>query len=119
MSEIELKQRLHELHDELEKASKLTTEERDVLGHLMTEMVEIAQAEEVPDASDDLQDRVERYAGDFENQHSLSPISWGPRIRRNLAPEPRRIKGNRLDPGHDCPSLLCVLRLTSGGGKAA
>lgn len=69
MSEIELKQRLHELHDELERASKLTTEERDVLGHLMTEMVEIAQAEEVPDAPDDLQDRVERYAGDFENQH--------------------------------------------------
>lgn len=70
MSDNELSNRLQDLHEELERASKLSTEERDVLGSLMTEMVEIAnEGEQASQQPDSLMDQLEEQVNEFENRH--------------------------------------------------
>ncbi|MCB1669283.1 MAG: DUF4404 family protein [Pseudomonadales bacterium] len=70
MSDNELRNRLQDLHEELERASKLSTEERDVLGSLMTEMVEIANEGELASQQpDSLMDQLEEQVNEFENRH--------------------------------------------------
>ena len=65
-----LKQQLKELHETLEDASHLSTSERDVLGHLMEEMVEIASSGSVEEQdAEGIVDQLEKQATDFETRH--------------------------------------------------
>lgn len=68
MANEELKHHAQMLHQQLE-SSKLTSEERDILSHLMTEILALLQdKEEEPDIST-LQDRLEEHSIRFENRH--------------------------------------------------
>jgi len=70
MSNEELKSRLDELHQELEKAGTLSLEERDMFGSLMADMVQIAQEESQPEEHDEtLREKLEHKASDFDVDH--------------------------------------------------
>ncbi len=70
MSNEDLKQHLAELHKTLEDAGHLSSSEKDVLGHLMEEMVEIAAGEPVKaEHADGVREQLERQATDFELKH--------------------------------------------------
>ena len=70
MSQDDLRDRLKELHQELEKASQLSNDERDVLGSLMKDMVEMASSDAaIQDRAGGLTDQLEQQANDFENRH--------------------------------------------------
>jgi hypothetical protein len=67
MTNEELKKHLDELHDELEKAHTMASEERDMFGLLMSEMVQIAQGEGQPDEhKETLRERLDIKASDFD-----------------------------------------------------
>ena len=70
MANEELKSHLSELQKQLE-SSKISARDRNLLGNLMSEMVEIANSEAPPDTHRPvrLQERLERYAGEFEQLH--------------------------------------------------
>ena len=70
MSNEELKSRLDELHQELEKASTLSLEEQDMFGSLMADMVQIAQDESQPEQHNEtLREKLEHQASDFDVDH--------------------------------------------------
>lgn len=75
MSNEELKARLEDLHQELEKAHKLSLEERDKFGSLMSDMVLIAQGEGSDKDHDTvghdatLREKLEHKASDFDVDH--------------------------------------------------
>jgi len=79
MQEDELSDRLRELHYELEEASHLSSDKKDVLGNLMKDIVVLASDEEGSSkAADDnpaekktgvIMRQLEKQANDFENQH--------------------------------------------------
>ncbi len=70
MTNEELQKRLDELHGELEKASTLGSEERDLFSRLMSDIVKIAQGEEPEDKpKETLRDQLEHKASDFESGH--------------------------------------------------
>mgnify|MGYP003675220995 FL=1 len=67
MTNEELKKHLDELHDELEKAHTMAPEERDMFGHLMSEMVQIAQGEgQSEEHKETLRERLDLKASDFD-----------------------------------------------------
>lgn len=68
MANEELKHHAQMLHKQLE-GSKLSPEERDILSHLMTEILALLRgSEEEPDIST-LQDKLEEHSIRFENRH--------------------------------------------------
>lgn len=70
MNNEELKRQVDELHKELEKAQTLAPEERDMFGHLMSEMVLIAQGQNKADTdSETLREKLEHKASDFDSSH--------------------------------------------------
>ncbi len=70
MTSEELQSQLDELHKELEKAKALAPEERDFLGHLMTEIVSISQGGLAPETpKESLRDQLEHKASEFETGH--------------------------------------------------
>jgi len=70
MAEQDLRNQLNQLHEELESAKNLPTEERDMLGHLMTDMVKIAQGDELPEEHHaTLRERLEQKESEFELDH--------------------------------------------------
>tara|TARA_B110000503_G_scaffold105749_1_gene157822 strand:- start:3203 stop:3472 length:270 start_codon:yes stop_codon:yes gene_type:complete len=70
MTNEELRAQLDELHKELEKANTLAPEERDLFGHLLSDMVRIAQCEEPGvNPKETLRDQLEHKASDFESDH--------------------------------------------------
>lgn len=70
MTNEELKAQLAELHNQLEKASRLEPAERDVLGSLMSDMVKIASGEELhEDHKLGVKEQLEQQASDFETRH--------------------------------------------------
>ena len=70
MSNEELKERLEKLHEALEKAHTLAPEKRDRFGHLMTDMVEIAQGEPNKEIhKETLKEKLEHKASDFDTDH--------------------------------------------------
>ncbi|MEH6468033.1 MAG: DUF4404 family protein [Porticoccus sp.] len=70
MTNEEFQKQLDELHGELEKASTLGPEERDLFGRLMSDIVKISQGEEPENKpKETLQDQLERKASDFESGH--------------------------------------------------
>lgn len=70
MTNEELSSQLDELHAELEKAKTLSPGERDLFGHLMLDMVRIAQGEEPAiKPKETLRDQLEHKASDFESGH--------------------------------------------------
>ncbi len=70
MSNEDLKRQLDELHDELEKAHTLAPIERDRLGQLMSDIVQIAQGEEEPeDSTETLREKLEHKASDFDVEY--------------------------------------------------
>ncbi len=70
MSNEELKSRLEELHQQLE-ASQVNAEDRNLLGHLMSDMVNIAGGEQPGESEGDLTvtERLEQKASEFEQRH--------------------------------------------------
>lgn len=70
MANEELKAQIQALQKLLE-SSKVSAEDRNLLGNLMEDMVEIANAKSPVDESHQatLQERLERYAGEFEQRH--------------------------------------------------
>lgn len=70
MKNEELHSQLDQLHEELEKASTLAPEERDFFGHLMSDMVNIAQGK-TPEAEpkESLKEQLEKKASDFDTDH--------------------------------------------------
>ncbi|PCJ91139.1 MAG: hypothetical protein COA46_09335 [Porticoccaceae bacterium] len=70
MNNEELKKQIDELHKELEKAQTLAPEERDLFGHLMSDMVLIAQGQNKTDAGrETLREKLEHKASDFDSSH--------------------------------------------------
>lgn len=75
MSNEELKARLEDLHQELEKAHTLSLDERDKFGSLMSDMVLIAQGKgvgkehDVPNHNETLREKLEHKASDFDVDH--------------------------------------------------
>ena len=75
MSNEELKNRLEDLHQELEKAHTLSTEERDKFGSLLSDMVLIARGEGLEQENEELRDdetlreKLEHKASDFDVDH--------------------------------------------------
>ncbi|MCK9564196.1 MAG: DUF4404 family protein [Bacteroidales bacterium] len=66
----QLRQQLVELHKELENAARQDRHAEDMLTAVMTDIVRIASGEELePDGSDNLRDRLEKQASDFEVRH--------------------------------------------------
>ena len=80
MANDELKKHISELQQQME-ASAIDGEDRNLLGHLMSDMVKIAQGEPSPDPENapaakrlleqqpGFAETLERQAGDFEQQH--------------------------------------------------
>ncbi|MFT7301033.1 MAG: chromosome segregation ATPase [Porticoccus sp.] len=70
MANKELRAQLDQLHKELEKANALAPEDRDLFGHLLSDMVRIAQGEEPGvNPKESLRDQLEHKASDFESDH--------------------------------------------------
>ncbi|MBG57570.1 MAG: DUF4404 domain-containing protein [Porticoccus sp.] len=66
----DLRDQLATLHNELEKAKTLDPEDRDMLGHLMSDMIRIAQGDlEKEPHHESLREQLERKAGDFDLDH--------------------------------------------------
>lgn len=67
----ELRDRLGLLHDELEKAIHRSPLDRDMLGHVMQDIVLISQGEEQQANAEPetLKSLLERQASDFEAEH--------------------------------------------------
>lgn len=66
----ELREQLTELHRELEAATSKTPEGSEVLSHMMTDIVRIAAGEEMhPEEGENLRERLEHQASDFEVRH--------------------------------------------------
>ena len=70
MSNEELKRQLDELHGELEKANTMAPEERDLLGHLMSDIVSISQGTfDTGKPKETLREQLEHKASDFDVDH--------------------------------------------------
>lgn len=70
MTNEELHGQLQQLHRELEQAKSIAAEDRDMLSHLMSDMVEIAQGKEPEDKPQHhLRDQLEEKASEFEVDH--------------------------------------------------
>jgi len=68
MNDQELREHLVQLHLELERATQ--PEERDILGHLMTDIVRISQGVQLDSkARENLNEQLEHRASDFELRH--------------------------------------------------
>src|SRR5690606_13391544 len=66
----ELREQLTELHRELEAATSKSPEGSEVLSHMMTDIVRIAAGEEMhPEEGENLRERLEHQASDFEVRH--------------------------------------------------
>ncbi|MEZ5530352.1 MAG: DUF4404 family protein [Porticoccaceae bacterium] len=70
MTNEDLQGQLQQLHRELEQAKNVAAEDRDMLSHLMSDMVEIAQGKEPEDKPlHHLLDQLEERASEFEVDH--------------------------------------------------
>ena len=70
MKDEHLKQQIDAVHEELEKASKLTPKERDVFGTLMTDIVTTASSEDQDSGKDEtLHQRIDNYITEVEERH--------------------------------------------------
>ena len=66
----DLRDQLATLHNELEKAKTLDPEDRDMLGHLMSDMIRIAQGDLKKEAHHEtVREQLERKASEFDLDH--------------------------------------------------
>ena len=66
----QLRQQLVELHKELENAARQDRHAEDMLTAVMTDIVRVASGEELEvDERDNLRERLEREASDFDVRH--------------------------------------------------
>ncbi|MGV6807722.1 MAG: DUF4404 family protein [bacterium] len=71
MTNEELKAHIQQVHQQLEDA-KVQTEDKNLIGHLMSEIVERASADKEPDTTKKpLKERLEEQEARFENTHPL------------------------------------------------
>lgn len=70
MENDELRSQLTVLHKQLETAIHKDPMDKDLLGHVMQDIVRIASGEDLqPEVQEDLLDQIEHKASDFELQH--------------------------------------------------
>ncbi len=70
MVEDKLHAQLEDLHAELERAAKVEPGEKDMVGHLLTEVVDLMSGEEVAEEQHrDLLERLESKALEFDFDH--------------------------------------------------
>lgn len=70
MVEDKLHAQLEDLHAELERAAKVERGEKDIVGNLLTEVVDLMSTEEVAEEQHrDLLDRLESKALEFDFDH--------------------------------------------------
>ena len=70
MAEQDLRSELKELHDQLEASLRKAPEDRDILSHIMTDLVRVAEGEKLyGDEPETLKEHLEEKAADFESRH--------------------------------------------------
>ncbi len=70
MAEQNLRAELKELHDQLELSMRKDPQDRDVLSHIMTDLVRVAEGEELhEEETETLKEQLEERATDFESRH--------------------------------------------------
>ena len=70
MTEENLRAELKALHNEIEAAMHKAPQDRDVLSHIMTDLVRVAQGEDLhPEEGETLKEQLEEHATDFETRH--------------------------------------------------
>jgi hypothetical protein len=70
MTDQELRQELQELHDQIEASLHKSPSDKDLLGHIMTDVVRLAQGEEIGEVdAESLKEQLEDKATDFESRH--------------------------------------------------
>ncbi len=70
MNDQELRDQLAQLHRELEDATHREALDRDLLGHVMTDIVKISEGVELnPEHQENLKEQIEHQASDFELRH--------------------------------------------------
>jgi len=70
MADQDLRQELKELHDQMEASLHKEPLDKDLLGHIMTDLVRIAQGEKLgEEAGESLVEQLEDQAADFDSRH--------------------------------------------------
>jgi len=70
MKDEDLRSELKQLHDQLTTSLHKEPEEKDVLSHIMTDLVLVAQGEELDGVdSESLKEQLEEKATNFESRH--------------------------------------------------
>ncbi len=70
MTDKDLRTELRDLHDQIEKSLHKEPADKDMVGHLMADLVRISQGEELhPEEEQELRDQLEQHAYDFEARH--------------------------------------------------
>lgn len=70
MNDQELRRELKELHDQIEGALKKEPLDKDMLGHVMTDLVKVSQGLALqPHEEETLKEQLEHQASDFEMRH--------------------------------------------------
>ena len=70
MNEQELRSELKTLHDQIENAVHKEPLDKDVLSHVMTDLVRVAQGENLQqEEGESLKEQLEGKAADFESRH--------------------------------------------------
>ena len=70
MAEQDLRAELKQLHDQIEASMHKEPLDRDILSHIMTDLVRVARGEKLyGQETESLKDQLEEKATDFESRH--------------------------------------------------